>query len=118
MKYPVIFLAAFLFLSSFGFSAYSEINNPYPPPVGTETGTTNGSYENGATGSEILADLILVRPVSLLAYLIGAAASVVATPFVLASPEKDAGYVYRTLLNEPFDFTVLRPLGDFPEPVY
>ena len=120
MKYSVVFLAAILFLGSLGFPAYGEVNNPYPPPPQTD-GVTTGATSRivpGPTGSEILADLILVRPVSLLAYLFGTAMSVVAAPFVLSTPEKDGPETCYKLLNEPFDFAVFRPLGEFPEPKY
>ena len=120
MKYPVVFLAAFLFLGFLGLPAYGEISNPYPPPPQTD-GVTAGATSTlvpGPTGSEMLADLILVRPVSLLAYLFGTAMGVVAAPFVLSTPEKDGPETCYRLLNEPFDFAVFRPLGEFPGPRY
>jgi hypothetical protein len=119
MKYPVIFLAAFVFVGSLCFSAHGEVNNPYPPPAptaATEVGPASGPMGNGPTGSEILADLILVRPLSFAGYLLGTAMSIIATPFVLSS--QDGPRVYKKLLDEPFDFSVMRPLGEFGGPEY
>ncbi len=113
MKYLVVFFAVFLSLCSFGFSAHCEPNNPYPPPPQTtETmpGAINKADQHTPSGGEIIADLVLVRPVSLAAYGGGIAASVVATPFTLVSGT--TRQTYRTLLDEPFNFAVCRPLGE------
>jgi hypothetical protein len=59
----------------------------------------------------VVADLVLVRPLSFVGLVIGTGASIVATPFALAS--RTTGPLYKTLVVEPFDFTICRPLGAF-----
>jgi hypothetical protein len=65
--------------------------------------------DNRPSGDLILADLFMVRPLGLAAIVIGAAASVVATPFALASGSP--GAVYEKLVADPFRYTITRPLG-------
>jgi hypothetical protein len=72
------------------------IPDPYGEPV-------------APSGEAMVADLLLVRPVGFVALVFGAAVSIVATPFALATgttPE-----VYGRLLGEPYNFTFCRPLG-------
>jgi hypothetical protein len=57
-------------------------------------------------------DAVLVRPISIAAFFLGTALSIVATPFALASGS--TGQVYRTLVAEPFNFAIRRPLGEEP----
>lgn len=59
----------------------------------------------------MIMDLIIVRPVSLVALALGTGMSIVATPVALASGS--TGAVYERLVVEPFNFTVRRPLGEF-----
>ena len=65
--------------------------------------------DNAPGGGVILADLVMVRPLGFAALVIGTAASIVATPFALASGS--TGQVYDKLVAEPYRFTVCRPLG-------
>ena len=60
-------------------------------------------------GGAMLADLFMVRPLSFAALVIGTAASIVATPFALASG--NTGKVYEKMVVEPYRYTVCRPLG-------
>lgn len=63
----------------------------------------------GSGGDAILADLIFVRPLSIVSLALGFVTSIAATPFAAASgttPE-----VYEKLIVEPYNFTVCRPLG-------
>ena len=62
-------------------------------------------------GMEVAADVLIVRPVSLAATVIGAALFIVALPFSLPS-----GSVEKTgqlLVADPFKYTFARPVGDF-----
>ena len=77
--------------------------------------TTGTPYQEAAAplpgGGAMIMDLILVRPLSFVGLVIGTGASIVATPFALASGT--TGPLYERLVVEPFDFTIRRPLGDF-----
>ena len=115
MKYLSAVLLICIVLTTFSIPSHSETNTPYPPPV-----VTGGNIGAGASlplkgadpsGSEIAADLVFVRPISLVAYLVGTGLAVVATPIGLATGT--TRQIWDKLLNEPFDFTVRRPLGDF-----
>ncbi len=63
------------------------------------------------TGGAMIADLLIVRPISFIGLVIGSGLSIIATPFALVSGT--TGPVYERLVVEPFDFTVCRPLGEF-----
>ncbi len=63
------------------------------------------------TAETIVADLILVRPISLVALALGAGLSILATPFAAASGT--TGDVYRRLVVDPYTFAICRPLGEF-----
>jgi hypothetical protein len=60
--------------------------------------------------TEIIADVLLVRPVSLAATVIGTAIFIVALPFSI--PSGSVGLTAQTLIAEPFQYTFTRPLGD------
>jgi hypothetical protein len=77
--------------------------------------TTSAQDETitGDKGSDMLVDLVLVRPFSLAATLIGMAAFVVALPFTIPSNSvKDAG---ENMIVPPASATFKRPLGEFNE---
>lgn len=60
---------------------------------------------------EIVADVLIVRPVGIVATVIGAAAFIVALPFSL--PSGSVHETGRVLVAEPFKYTFARPIGDF-----
>ncbi len=67
----------------------------------------DGDADSGA----MAADLIFVRPVSLVSTVVGAAIFVVTLPFTLPTQSTDeAG---RVLVTGPLEYTFNRPLGDF-----
>jgi hypothetical protein len=116
MKYLSIVLTAFLFLGLLNAAVYGETRNPYPPPQST---TVNGSstmsqVRPAPEGDAIIADLLLVRPFNIAAYLAGIGIAIVATPFTLVSGT--TRQVYGKLVGEPFDYAFQRPLGEFPAP--
>jgi hypothetical protein len=62
-------------------------------------------------GIEVAADVLLVRPVSLVALVVGTAMCIVALPFAITSGSTDkAGQL---LVLDPLKYTFMRPLGDF-----
>jgi len=56
-------------------------------------------------------DILLVRPVSLAATVVGTAIFIVSLPFSI--PSQSVGVTARTLVAEPFNYTFTRPVGDF-----
>jgi len=64
------------------------------------------SNENG-----MLADLVFVRPVALVATVLGTAIFVVSLPFTV--PTRSTGEAAKTFVASPFEYTFNRPLGDF-----
>ncbi len=56
-------------------------------------------------------DILLVRPMSLAATVVGTAVFVVSLPFSI--PSQSVGPTARALVAEPFNFTFTRPIGDF-----
>lgn len=56
-------------------------------------------------------DILLVRPVSLAATVVGTAVFIVSLPFSI--PSKSVGATAQTLIVEPFNYTFTRPIGGF-----
>ncbi len=73
---------------------------------GPERGTVTGDR-----GSDMAVDLVVARPLGLVATAIGAAGFVIALPFTL--PSGSAGGTACEWIAAPFDYTFRRPLGDF-----
>jgi hypothetical protein len=65
----------------------------------------------GDRGADMAADLLLVRPISLIGTVLGTAGFIVSLPFTL--PTGSAGDAGRALVGRPFEYTFNRPLGDF-----
>jgi hypothetical protein len=74
--------------------------SPYPP-----------APAQPPAGEVMIVDLLLVRPISFIALVLGTGVSLLATPFALASGS--TGPVYERLVVEPYEFTLCRPLGAF-----
>jgi hypothetical protein len=67
-----------------------------------------------ATGGGMMYDFLVVRPVGIVATLVGSAFYVVALPFyALGGNTDDAG---QKLVKDPFNYTFKRPLGEFYQP--
>jgi hypothetical protein len=62
-------------------------------------------------GADMLADLFIVRPLSLVGSILGAAVFVVSLPFTLVT--QSTGEAAKELLGNPLEYTFNRPLGDF-----
>ena len=60
---------------------------------------------------EATVDILLVRPVSLAATVVGTAVFIVSLPFSI--PSKSVGATAQTLVVEPFNYTFTRPIGGF-----
>ena len=71
----------------------------------------DASSSDDVDSGGMVADLVLVRPLSLVGTVLGTAVFLVALPFTLpsGSVEKTAN----ALVADPFEYTFNRPLGDF-----
>lgn len=65
----------------------------------------------GDPAADMVADLLIVRPLGLVGTVIGAAGFVLALPFTV--PSGSVGDTGQTLVVRPFEYTFNRPLGDF-----
>ncbi|MGH8728248.1 MAG: hypothetical protein ACREV9_08840 [Burkholderiales bacterium] len=65
------------------------------------------------SGSSMLVDIVIARPLGLLATVVGAAAWVVSLPFSL--PSGSADEAAEALIKEPAAYTFKRPLGEIPD---
>lgn len=63
------------------------------------------------TAGFMIFDLLLVRPVSLGATILGSAAFIVSLPFT--APAGETGYSLAKLIQEPAEYTFTRSLGSF-----
>ena len=61
----------------------------------------------------MLADLVFVRPLSLVGTVLGAAVFVVALPFTL--PSRSVEKTADRFVAKPFEYTFIRRLGDFDQ---
>jgi hypothetical protein len=65
------------------------------------------------SGSSMLIDAVIARPLGLLATVVGAAVWVVSLPFSL--PSGSADEAAQALVGDPAAYTFKRPLGEIPE---
>ena len=77
----------------------------------TAPASAQGSYSEG-DGAAMVADLVVVRPLSLAATAVGCVFFVVSLPFTVWSAERlsKAGHY---LVKEPGSYTFVRPIGEF-----
>ncbi len=76
------------------------------PVLADEAGTVSGDK-----GMDILVDAAVLRPLGIVATVLGAAVTVVTLPFSL--PTGSAGSAAHAMIVEPAEYTFNRPLGDF-----
>lgn len=69
------------------------------------------TYPGDTDSAAMAADLIFVRPVSLVSSVVGAALFVVTLPFTV--PSRSTTEAGRALVADPLEYTFNRPLGDF-----
>lgn len=63
------------------------------------------------SGEAVLADAVIVRPVGVLATVLGTAAFIVSLPFTI--PSGSVGTAAKALVGAPAHYTFIRPIGDF-----
>lgn len=76
------------------------------PTFADDPGTISGDK-----GTDMLVDLLVMRPLGIVATAVGAVAFVVALPFTIPSDSVDASA--RELVGKPAQYTFSRPLGEF-----
>jgi len=80
-------------------------------PFGTSALATGQSVDEENSGALMAADLILARPLGIVATVLGCAVFIVSLPFsALGGNTKQAS---QKLIKEPASFTFVRPLGEF-----
>jgi len=67
----------------------------------------------GDRAADMVIDAVIMRPLGLVATVLGAALTVVALPFTIPSGSVDASA--RELIVRPAEYTFKRPLGDFSD---
>jgi len=85
------------------------------PQVGSARNFSDRGYDYSEqpTGGEMLADAVLVRPMTLAATAVGAIAWVITLPFSIpAGSAGDAGHAW---VGSPLKYTFMRPLGEMEE---
>jgi len=80
-------------------------------PFGTSALATGQTVDEENSGALMTADLILARPLGIVATVLGCAVFIVSLPFsALGGNVKQAS---QKLIKEPASFTFVRPLGEF-----
>lgn len=79
--------------------------------VAPSVGTARDDTVTGDKGSDMLVDLVIVRPVGVAATIVGAVAFVVALPFTI--PSGSVATSAREMVARPAEYTFNRPLGSF-----
>ncbi|HBG45943.1 MAG TPA: hypothetical protein DDW94_03040 [Deltaproteobacteria bacterium] len=72
-----------------------------------------GVQEDEPTSSAIVFDILLVRPLGIVATALGAAVFVVGLPFTI--PTRSVGLAADKLVADPVRFTFKRPVGDLDD---
>ncbi|MDP2031412.1 MAG: hypothetical protein Q8K12_17400 [Thiobacillus sp.] len=72
----------------------------------------NGTI-SGDKGTDMVVDAVVMRPLGLVATLVGAVLTVVALPFTIPSGSVESSA--RELIVKPAEYTFTRPLGDFSD---
>lgn len=65
------------------------------------------------TATDMVVDVVVIRPLGLATTLVGAVLTVVALPFTIPSGSVEASA--RELILKPAEYTFKRPLGDFSD---
>ncbi|MEQ1591789.1 MAG: hypothetical protein ABL892_05305 [Thiobacillaceae bacterium] len=68
---------------------------------------------SGDKATDMVVDIVVVRPLGLVTTVVGAALTVIALPFTL--PSGSVGASAHELIVKPADYTFNRPLGEFYE---
>ena len=79
-------------------------------PYATESLAQEKATVAEYSGEKMAADILLVRPVGIIATIFGSAVFVLALPFSLLGGNTDA--TYQSLIVAPAKYTFKRPLGD------
>jgi len=79
-------------------------------PFATESMAQDMSDQTEYSAEKMTADLLLVRPVGIVATVFGCVVFVIALPFSLLGGNTEA--TYQNLIAAPAKFTFKRPLGD------
>ena len=75
--------------------------------------STGPVYASSDSGIAVVADVVLVRPVCLVATILGCAFFVISLPF--AAPSHSIDQTADALIYEPYNATFKRPMGDFAD---
>lgn len=68
---------------------------------------------SGDKGTDMLVDIVIMRPLGLAATVIGTALTIVALPFTI--PTGSVGDSAREMIVKPAQYTFKRPLGQFDD---
>lgn len=79
--------------------------------VAPAVGTARDDTVTGDKGSDMLVDLVIVRPIGVAATVVGAVAFVVALPFTI--PSGSVATSAREMVARPAEYTFSRPPGSF-----
>ncbi|MBW2573910.1 MAG: hypothetical protein JRC56_04655 [Deltaproteobacteria bacterium] len=80
-------------------------------PFGTSALAQSKTMDNNVSAEAMTADLLVIRPLGIVATVVGSAIFIVSLPFsALGGNTKTA---CRKLVQDPAKFTFKRPLGDF-----
>ena len=80
-------------------------------PFGTSALATGQTLDEENSGAVMTADLILARPLGIVATVFGCAVFIVSLPF--SAIGGNVGQAAQKLVKEPAAFTFTRPLGEF-----
>lgn len=90
--------------------AVCTLLGPVAASVSAETVNPYMMRQDFPSGESMAGDLVFVRPLGIAACIVGLAAAIVATPFIVTSCS--GRQTYEKLVTEPFNFTFKRPLGE------
>jgi len=103
-----LLLAGALILTPMTARPCSAQESAPPSPVSRQTDSAPADHQD-PPGELIIADVLIMRPLGMAACIIGLAGAIVAAPFAATTNSFDR--VSRQLVNVPFNYTFVRPLG-------
>ena len=104
MKRFLVLLAMFTMLGAGFASPLWAEEHAAPDPIGA------GNFSHEYAGEFILFDVIIMRPVSLAASVLGLGGAVIGYPWAVASDSEDR--LFQELIEKPVKFTFSRPVGE------
>jgi len=104
----LVIIIGFTGASALAQSSVSSSSSSYTSPYSSDYSFS--TFDTDPPGEMILADVLILRPLGIASQIVGIAGSIVSLPWAASSCS--GCLVQKRLLQEPFEYTWCRKLGD------